>query len=130
MIEEAIYTLVTTDTATKALIGTRFYPLTIPQDAALPACAYQVVSENQEYHHQGPCGWATKRLQITITAESYLGGVKAVAAAIKARLSGYKGTLGTVKIHSIFFMNAFDSDYVESGLVTVRQDYEINYQED
>ena len=43
-IEEAVFYHLTNDADVTAIIGTRAFPNAIPQDADLPAMAYQVIS--------------------------------------------------------------------------------------
>ena len=44
MVEQDIYTLLSTTPAIEALVGTRIYPVELPTDAVLPAIVYTVIS--------------------------------------------------------------------------------------
>lgn len=127
-IESALYSLVTGNAAVKNLISTRFYPNAIPQNAELPAAAYQVISTERDYNHGGQSSIATPRLQITVEAASY-GSAIAVCAAIRACLSGYKGTVGEVKIGGIYLENEYDGYNLDTNITTKRQDYSIQWKE-
>jgi hypothetical protein len=67
-IEEVIYQRVTTGLA--SLIGTRCYPLNVPQDVALPAVTYQTSSVPQ-FSHSGYTNLTETRVQFTVLAEDY-----------------------------------------------------------
>jgi len=54
-----------------ALVGTRIYPVTYPQNATLPVVVYQRTSRLPEYSHDGDCGAAESRFQISAFAKSY-----------------------------------------------------------
>jgi hypothetical protein len=54
-----------------ALVGTRIYPSTYPQNATLPVVIYQQTSRLPEYSHDGACGAEESRFQISSVAPSY-----------------------------------------------------------
>jgi len=126
-IEEAIYTDLTTFAAVTAIASTRGYPELIPETASMPAWAYQTISANREPVHSGSSGLTEQVIQITCQAASYAS-AKALAAAIRARLHGYKGTLSGVKVHRIVVDNDQDGLADEDG-ATVRLDVSVFYTE-
>lgn len=131
-IEQALYALLTTDTGVSALIGTRLYPLTIAQDVALPAAAYQRISGPRKHAHDGPLSVAEGRFQFTCQAATYAA-AKSVANAIRQALDGYNGavTVGedSLEIEGSFLVNELDGYEFETEAETVRLDYLILYQE-
>ncbi len=128
-IEEAFYSLVTGNSGVAALISTRFFPLEIAQRSALPAACYQVITTSREYDQNGADGFASPRIQITITGRTYAE-AKGVANAIRTGINGYRGMVGLVKIFGVFLENEYDgSSNLETGFSTVRQDYRINWRE-
>ena len=68
-IEEAVYSRLTATGAVTALVGSgsaaRIYPNKIPQEATLPAVAYQRVSTRRVKAHAAPTGLARVRVQVT-----------------------------------------------------------------
>ena len=70
-IEEAVYSRLTTFAGLAALIGTRAYPLVIPIDATLPAVAYQTISSEPQWSHDGFSGLTQTRVQISTVAGDY-----------------------------------------------------------
>lgn len=105
-IEAALYTLITSDVALAALVGTRVYPLVIPQETCLDATAmaYQVISSMPEYAHaEGDVYLDRVRVQLSFQAGSY-GALKTAMAAVRSLLSGYSGTVnGTDHLQAVFW---------------------------
>ena len=127
-IESALYSRLTAVSGVTALVSTRIYPNVIPQNAAMPVIAYQVISTDRNYRHAGQSNNAMPRIQITVEAASYSSAV-AVCAAVRAALSGYKGTVGTVVIGGIFLETEYDGYNLDTDTTVRRQDYTIEWKE-
>lgn len=123
-IEEAVYNILTNDATVAGLVSTRIYPVVAPQDVALPAIAYQRISDLPWYAHDGDVGLARCRLQITAMDDDY-SGAKSLAAAIKAALGGYNGTAATVRIYGALLDNELDDKGLTDDIYSVIQDYMI-----
>lgn len=120
-----LVTLVTADVAVAALIGMRMYPLQIPSDGVLPAMAYQQISEPGIYtHDRGDIGLAVTRVQLTVQATDYAGG-RAVLNAVRAVLTGYRGTVGSTQFQAIFIKNMRDEWATTFERATARMDVNI-----
>lgn len=128
-IDNALYALITDDESCAAQIGTRVYPLVIPQNAELPAVCYQTITTQRQYTHDGPSLTPSARMQITIKAASY-GDAVVVANLIRNLLEGYKGTVSEVQIAGVFLDNEYDGFNLDTRSYTVRQDYRIQYYEE
>lgn len=92
-IEEAVYTKTIGDATLAGLVGTRVYPLLVPQDAAMPAIAYQKVSSFKHQAHDGSSHLARSRIQFTVEADDYAT-AKSVATALKECWDSYAGYVG------------------------------------
>jgi len=128
VIEEAIVSLVTGNAAVKALIGLRLYPGKIPQDAKLPAAAYQVTSAGRNYHHGGQSSISNPVIAFSYDSRS-IDESRAVAKAVRLVLSGYHGEVGSVKIGFISLQNEFEGYNQASDIHIVRQDYKVTWKE-
>jgi hypothetical protein len=128
-IDEALYALITGDDDCAAQLGTRVYPLMIPQNAALPAVCYQTITTQRAYSQQGPALTPAARIQITVKAASYDNAV-VVANLIRNLLEGYKDTSANVDIQGVFLENEYDGFNLDSKSFTVRQDYRFQYYEE
>jgi hypothetical protein len=129
-LEEAIHAHLTTAPSVQALIGTRVYPLLIPQTAQLPAVAYQVVSARRPLAHDGPTGLDTKLVQLTCQGALYAN-AKTVANAIGEVLNGFRGWLAGptgVWCERIEQKNEIDGDE-EFEAALVRCDFSFFYKE-
>lgn len=128
-IDEALYGLITTDETCADVVGTRVYPLMIPQNAALPAVCYQTITTQRKRSHQGPSNTPAARMQITIKAKSYDHAV-VVGNVLRNKLDGFHGWVGSVRIGSIHLENEYDGFSLDTKSFTVRQDYRVEYYEE
>ena len=128
-IDEALYALITGDETCAAQLGTRVYPLMIPQNAALPAVCYQTITTQRKNHLRGPSHTPSPRIQITIKAASYDNAV-VVGNLIRSLLEGYSGTASGVTIAGVMLENEYDGFNLDTKSYTVRQDYRFQYYEE
>jgi hypothetical protein len=102
MIESALTSYLLANGDIASLVGTRVYPVLIPQRAALPLLVYQVISDMPDYHLRGESGLTVARIQIDCVAATY-SQVKTLAQYVRLACGGYRGQLGTVAVE---WMNA------------------------
>jgi hypothetical protein len=132
-IEEAIYSHLIADAGVSALVSTRVYPLTIPQDIALPAIAYQRISGPRIAAHDGPTGLARARIQVTCQASTYTA-AKGLAMEVRQALDGFRGSVTTegdelVEVEASFLANEWDGYETVTGQSTIRVDFMLLYKE-
>lgn len=129
MIRKMLYSILSNAPSVTGLVGTRIYPVIVPEDVSKPALAYQVISERRRYIMQGQDAVTDSRVQITIVAES-VQQMDTVAQALRNLLSGYKGVVQNKRIHLIELTNETDGA-VQTGedLRVLRQDYTIKWKE-
>jgi hypothetical protein len=105
--EESLTALLLAYSPLTSLVGTnptRVYWMRAPQNVAEPFVVLQVISSVPDVSHQGPSGLIPARVQADCYSDSYTS-AKAVARAVTARLSGYRGTPtppGTVTFDGVF----------------------------
>ena len=92
MLGPALYTHLTGNSSVAALVGTRIYPVTLPQDPVLPCITYQVVAEPRVHALDGASA-PMPYVQIDCWAATYLaaGGLADVVSGV---LDSFRGTLG------------------------------------
>jgi hypothetical protein len=128
LIQPALVTFVETNIPTAG----KGYPVLVPQNAALPAWAYQRIPTSAELlAHGGPTGLVTDRLQITVQGdtegnEPYSKAVTQ-AEAIRAMLDGYKGLMGDVEVHYCHVTSIQDDWAAARELPVARIDITIQY---
>jgi hypothetical protein len=101
-LETSIFSTLTGASAVSAIVGTRVYPLVLPQKAALPAISYLRVSGAQELSLSGHSGLESPRIQIDCWATTYAQ-AKALSAAVQAAMlasSAFK--VGSVSDRDLF----------------------------
>lgn len=86
MIEQTLYAVLKNDSAVSALVGTRIYPLVMPQDGLLPAVVYQRVSTVPITSLDGDSGLDAVRMQSSCWATTYLG-ARILADAVRAAVT-------------------------------------------
>ena len=127
-IEEAVYSRLTTTAAVTAIVGagsaSRIYPNKIPQEATLPAVAYQRVSTRRVKAHAAPTGLARVRVQVTCVARTY-SAVKGLAVVVRKALDGVMGTVGGVAVQGSWLETDADEYGDAEGLHSVRQDFMV-----
>lgn len=130
-VETAIRARLVADATVSGLIGTRAYALVLPQETAYPAITYNRVSGVRVHDLDGPAGRGTPRISVNSWAETYLE-AKALAAAVRVCLDGFRGTVGGVEINNISIENEidlFEEDAGLSGTYRIMQDYFISHRE-
>ena len=130
-IEEALYNKLSTTSGVTTICSTRIYPNVIPQDAAMPAVAYQRISTVRDMAHDGPTGMAHARFQFTCSAALY-STARSLANAIRVALDGFSGTMGGaggVAVEASFVENDSDGYNQAGGEYVVRLDVRIIHHE-
>jgi len=128
MIEDAIFTRLTTHAGLSALIGTRAYPLQAPQNAATPFLVYQRVSAQRISAMGNDTGLARGRFQVSCFASTY-SSAKDVAAQARAALQRWRGTVNGTTIQDTYFENDVDVYNPGTLIYHVAIDVEIIYEE-
>jgi hypothetical protein len=109
------------------------YPVEVPQNADYPAWTYQVIDDEQLIAHGGGTGFYRARVQIDVMAEetaslSAYGNAAGIAQAMRAKLDGYRGLMGTVAVK--FCKTVVSDDFAElHQLPSVRFDVLVNYRQ-
>jgi hypothetical protein len=87
--EAAVHARLISHPEVAGLVGTRVYPVTLPQTVTLPAVSYLRVLAQHSHTYEGPCDLARARIQIDAWAAAY-GQAKAVAEAIRHALAHFQ----------------------------------------
>lgn len=126
MIEEALVYRLKNHSGVAALVGTRVYPLTIPQDCTFPAACYQMISGQSGQVHGGRSGVLSRRYQVTSFSDSYAS-VKRLAQQVMLALDGISGYFSpevVLRCQLILELDAFDE---ESRVYRVIQDFMVEF---
>lgn len=101
-IEAELFEVLTEAAAVAALVGTRVYPMILPQNPTLPAVVYQEIRTEARAAADGDTGQRESRFQLTWWATSYAA-VKSGKAALVGLLSGYRG--GSIELITVDAMH-------------------------
>lgn len=131
-IRPALRTFVLADAAVAALASTRMYPVKLPQGQTSPSIVYNEISGDTGLHNEGSDGLSQVRMQIAAWAQSG-DQAHALFLAIKARLHGYKGVMGSGATEVTVQLARIDSwrdiDDTAAGLRGKIADYFIWYRD-
>lgn len=128
MIEEDLAAFLLAGAAVAALVENRLYPLTIEQKAELPALTYQRISGPRVRSLKGPSKLAHPRFQIDCWGSTY-GSAKTVAQAVRQRLDGYRGLMGSTSVGEVILESDTDDFEPDTGLYRVSMDFIIWHKE-
>lgn len=122
------------DAPLAALVGTRVYPLRIPQKvAARPCLVYQVLSEPRVHTLDGPAGVASATVKLA-AADATLAGALAVADLVRG-FDGFTGLLsGSLFVQETVLYDEQDlydepADGSDAGSYWCVQFYRLRYEE-
>lgn len=106
---DVMFARATDHSGVSALIGTRCYPLMLPQRPTLPAMTYQVISRVQR--ESEPCVQQI-RVQVDSWAATYAG-AQALAAAVRAAYDAWRSLSGDTKI--VWMQQVNEQDLYEAA---------------
>src|SRR3972149_1809320 len=135
-VAQDLRTFLLADATLSGLIGTRFYPLRLPQNPTMPAMTYSWVGGDRDHSMTGPIGISSPRIQFDAWAMTYLS-AEAVFEALRKRLDSFRGTAGSTKVQGAFF--SVERDFYEDsadagtgsgiGLYRRSSDFFVHYEE-
>jgi hypothetical protein len=104
-----------------ALVGTRVYPMMLPQGPAFPAIVYQRISTVPDMLVDGP-GFAPIRMQLSMWATTF-DGARTLADAVVTALHGYHG--GELRLSRL--INLLDDYEPDTKLFRVIADFRVHH---
>lgn len=114
MIEDAIYTHLAANAGVAALVGTRIYPILMPESPTYPAVVYRFLSEITYPAMGADTGITHRRMQVDCWADTRTG-AQQLGDAVTSALSRFMGTVsytgGSTVISDIYrdgVMDLFD----------------------
>lgn len=108
-IEEFLFARLTNVTAITSVVGSRIYPIKMPDNVTLPAISYQLVAGEQIESTEGSSGLAAFVFQIDCWARG-VAQVKALGEAVRLALQGFRGTQAGVVVNGVTEWSSFE-DY-------------------
>ncbi len=130
MLEAGIQQLVVADAGVQAIIGTRFYPVLVPENPTYPCATYQTISNAPSYLLEGQPTLSSMRIQVDTwsggTKDATYLAAKQAQEAISEVLDLFKGTLpdGT-RVAGIFVVGSRDLYEQDARVYRTTTDYQI-----
>lgn len=124
----ALVSRLTTVAAVTALVGSRIYPLKVPQGATMPCIRYANISTIERVNAMGnDPGPVSQRMQLDCYGTTYAS-ARAVFEATQAALQRYRGTEAGIEVMASFIddeQDSFEEDATYGGLYRSRLDVVI-----
>lgn len=127
-IKDALFTQLSGYAGLSALVGSRIYPMKLPQNPTLPAVSYFTVFTEREYGHGGAMGQATPLIQIDAWADDY-DEAKSVATQVRLAMNRFIGTVASVVVHASTCVSERDLYEDDTGNHHVALEFEVVHQE-
>lgn len=129
MIEKAIFKLLTDTTAISQIVGSRVFPVILPENAALPAIVFGRVSTNgAPLSHDGSTGIVTSYFEITAIAKD-VQIAKTLSTQIRKRFSGFTGKVDGFSIFRASVESESDEYDVETGTYQIPVEVYLTHKE-
>ena len=111
-ITHAMFKVLSEFSGLAALVGTRIFPMILPQNSDYPAVTYNTISAPRDYTHDGASGLVAARYQITAWAASYTT-AKLVIEQVRLSVSGLAAQDGDASVQVFHVMDETDLEYHE-----------------
>src|SRR5262245_3914279 len=114
-------------------VCSRVYPVVLPQGVALPAITYSRVTGGHDHNLKSATGSAIPTFELNCLALSYQQADE-LAEAVRQKMQGFSGTLGTSEVRSTILDDEADSfeslqDDSDDGVFIITLRYRIRYDE-
>jgi hypothetical protein len=120
------------DPAITAIVGSRIYPVQLPQGIRLASLVYSRISEIESYHNAGPSALMQTRFQFD-SVSPVVDEATLLADAVKERLGGFAGAItytgGVLNVEGIFFDMGREDYDGEIAFYRVSRDFFVWYKE-
>jgi len=118
------------DAAIAAIVGTRIYPIVLPQGQVQTSIVYTRVSGIGDNHMEGPSGLSRPRFQVDCWSQS-IDTASQLANLVKERIDGFRGTwfwgedspAEAIVVQGVFFQNEREDFDDATRLYRVSRDY-------
>lgn len=129
-IETSIFAGIVADPVLSGIIGTRCFPLRVPNGSLFPAMCYLKIDGNPEMGHGGPPGFEIARFQFSLVAETYKS-AKSLAATFESFFDGFVGNIGggSYVQGSTLLVNYDGDPDPDQTVFEVFQDYRVPFRE-
>jgi uncharacterized protein DUF3168 len=122
MIDAALVEKILNGPGISGLIGTRFYPLILPQNTKLPAATFQLIARQARHGHDDEADYQ-QIFQVDCWADTYPE-TKSLADNLRSLLDGYSGPVGS--LDALIFLDNEKDEYIDAAkLYRVSMDFII-----
>jgi len=127
-IEEAVFDRSQTFAGLNTLIGTRFFPMKLPQNPTYPACTYNRISSEHIRAMGADPGLARVRIQIDCWETQY-SLVKVLQRQVRLAFERWSGTHAGVTVDDSLIETTFDNYDEDTNIYQVSIDFDVIFTE-
>lgn len=124
IIDEAIVYKVQNDSGLSALIGKKFYPLRMTQGAVPPAATYTKIDVISEHAYSTSATLFGTRYRFSALAKTAKE-AKTIAIAFRTCFDGFSGTILSLKIWGVLYLDEFESYDPDAELIEISVDFRV-----
>lgn len=123
-IEEAIYSRLSTFSASSGVFSGRVYDLLLPQNPTYPCCSYNRVSSQRFQSHDAAVGMARSIFRINCWGSTYAHSTDG-AEAVRKTWDGFFGTVASVQVSAALVGTQIDLFEEERNVRTYQTNVEV-----
>lgn len=124
IVEVAFKQLLEANAALALRVGSRIYPVRLPDEVDLPALSFFRAATETSHTHDGPSGLTGPLFQVSVWAKSYLEAAE-IADLVRLALDGFKGSQANVEISGIFLRTQHDTFEDATRIYQRPMDFEV-----
>ena len=128
MIENLIFTRLSTFAGLIPLVGDRIYPNIAPANATMPFVVFRKISEETPPAMGSDSGVVRPRFQFSAFAEDF-DAARDVRDQLRAALKRWRDPVGPPVVQATFFVSEIDLYEPDGRTQHLATDYEVNYRE-
>ena len=106
-ISEALYKYLTSNEEITSLVGTKIYPMQLPQNVTLPAITYTLVLANYDSALQGDTGYTRQTIQLVTHAKTYKE-ARTISRLVKKKIQDLHGDMSGLFIEAVFIKSDYE----------------------
>lgn len=129
MIEKALFAKLSGTTSITNIVGSRIFPVFLPEKTQLPALVYlRLSTDGAALTHSGTSNIVSTTFEVGCYSKDVVQ-AKTLAKTIRAALKGFSGSAAGIVIHRTEVENEFDDYDFDTGLFTVPVEITLTHDE-
>ena len=134
MIDDAMYSYLSTYAGLVALVSKRIYPIVMPLNCILPAVSYQRISTERVHAFSSDTALTAATFQVSSWAKSDTvrkgySHTQLISEQVRKALQNYSGSMGSMTVNAVLLIGELTDYDTSTDTYAIHQDFEVWYQE-